>query len=79
MKKCFFISALLLCFLHSQARHVAGGELFYEYIGPGNTSGSASSVYRITLRLFRDCTTSGPVLEAENVIVGIYSNDNNLL
>lgn len=79
MKKCFFILASLLCFLSAQARHVAGGELFYEYIGPANSGGSAGSVYRITLRLFRDCATSGPVLEVENVTVGIYSNDNNLL
>jgi gliding motility-associated-like protein len=79
MKMFFFISAFLLCFLPSQARHVAGGELFYEYLGPGNLSGSANSLYRITLRLFRDCATTGPLLEVENVTVGIYSNDNGLL
>lgn len=79
MKKLFFISAFLLCFISAQARHVAGGELFYEYLGPGNSPGGASSLYRITLRLFRDCNTTGPQLEVENVTVGVYANDNSLL
>ncbi len=55
------------------ARHVAGGELFYEYISPGNTPGT--SVYRITLRLFRDCASPGPLLQNESVTVGIYANN----
>jgi hypothetical protein len=75
MKKFFFIVILFICSLPATARHVAGGELFYEYLG---TSGS-NSTYRITLRLFRDCLSSGPLLQNENVTVGIYSNSNNAL
>jgi len=56
------------------ARHVAGGELFYEYLGP---AGGNSSNYRITLRLFRECNSPGPLLENEPVTVGIYSNATN--
>jgi gliding motility-associated-like protein len=78
MKKWFYTIAILLIALPAMARHVAGGELFYEYLGPGTNSNSSAptSSYRITLRLFRDCASTGPVLESEQVTVGIYSNDN---
>ena len=71
MKKYFFIIGLFLCSFPATAKHVAGGELFYEYMGPGNVGGT--STYRITLRLFRDCQSTGPLLENEPVTVGIYS------
>jgi gliding motility-associated-like protein len=74
MKKYFFIVVLFICSIPATARHVAGGELFYEYLGP---AGSGSSSYRITLRLFRDCLSSGPLLQNENVTVGIFSSANN--
>lgn len=76
MKKFFFISLFAISFLPAVARHVAGGELFYEYLGD---AGGGNSQYRITLRLFRDCASSGPLLQAESVTVGIFSNDNNAL
>jgi gliding motility-associated-like protein len=77
VKKLFFLYVCLICLLPASARHVAGGELFYEYLGFGNTPGTSN--YKITLRLFRDCQSSGPLLESETVIVGIYSNDNGAL
>ena len=73
MKNYFFIVILLLCSLPATARHVAGGELFYEYLGEGATAGT--SIYRITLRLFRDCISNGPLLDNEPVTVGIYANN----
>lgn len=36
----------------AEARHIAGGELSYEYLGPGTGSNLR---YRITMRLYRDC------------------------
>ncbi len=72
MKKLFFTLISFFFFLSSQARHVAGGELFYEYLGDGTTAGT--SLYRISLRLFRDCASGGPLLENEIVNVGIYSS-----
>lgn len=72
MKNGFFIVILLFFVLPATARHVAGGELFYQYLGPGATSGTSS--YQISLRLFRDCQSSGPLLENENVTVGIYAS-----
>ena len=52
------------------ARHIAGGELFYEYVKPGTAVNT--STYQITLRLFRDCDSPGPFLDVEKVTVGIY-------
>ena len=42
----------LLLFEAAVARHIAGGELSYEYLGPGTGS---NLKYRITMRLYRDC------------------------
>lgn len=53
---------MLLGLMHtSEARHIAGGEMSYEYLGSGSQSGSGR--YRITLRLFRDCQSSGSQLD----------------
>lgn len=72
MKKTFFIIFLLICTLPALSRHVAGGELYYEYLGSGNAPNTSN--YRITLRLFRECSSNGPRLENERVNVGIYDN-----
>ncbi len=53
------------------ARHIAGGELFYEV-----ESRSANDVtYIVTLRLFRSCESLGPLLQNETVNVGIYDGN----
>lgn len=63
MKKNIAIFLILCCFyLSSFGRHIAGGEIYYEYLGPGSTPGT--SQYKITLRLFRDCQSSGAQLDA---------------
>ena len=77
MKKFFFIVFFLCTTSSLLAKHVAGGELFYEYLGPGSNSNTKQ--YKVTLRLFRDFynpsgtgTNTGPQLQNEQVIVGIY-------
>ena len=60
MKKIFVI-LFIFCSAPSFARHITGGEIFYQWIGPGTTTGT--SQYRITLRLFRDCQSSGAQLD----------------
>jgi gliding motility-associated-like protein len=49
------ILCLFLAFLSANvfAGHIAGGEIFYRYIGPSNNGNS--SRYLITIRLFREC------------------------
>ncbi|MEI6583937.1 MAG: PKD domain-containing protein [Chitinophagia bacterium] len=76
MKKGIVSILLLLSTTGIFARHIAGGELFYTYIGAGSPTptGKPTANYRVTLRLFRDCSSSGPQLESEQVTVGIYAN-----
>jgi gliding motility-associated-like protein len=71
MKRWVFIVSLIVYCMPAMARHVAGGELFYEYLGPASPG---MSNYRITLRLFRDCASSGPLLQVEAPTVGVYEN-----
>src|SRR5437016_9331103 len=40
------------------AEHIKGGELYYEYLGPGSTSNT--SQYRLTLKLYIDCNATNP-------------------
>src|SRR6185503_2107897 len=65
---CIFISAPAF------AKHIVGGEIFYQWIGPGATPGT--SVYRITLRLFRDSLSSGAQLDP-TVNIGILDKFTN--
>ncbi|WEK35821.1 MAG: PKD domain-containing protein [Candidatus Pseudobacter hemicellulosilyticus] len=55
--------ASLLCLLMGfsiplMAAHIRGGEMYYQYLGPG--SGSGSSRYLITLKLYIDCFQNSP-------------------
>ncbi len=74
MKKLFFIVIIVLYSSPALARHIAGGELFYEYLGTSDNGGG--NMYKVTLRLFRDCASSGPLLQNEKVTVGVYENNN---
>jgi gliding motility-associated-like protein len=62
----------LTVFTSLKARHIAGGEMSYQYVGPGSTS--STSEYRITLRLYRDCQSTGAQLDPVAAIT-IYDND----
>lgn len=70
MKRLVLLILLTVAFATAHANHIAGGELFYTYVGPGSTPGS--SLYNLTMRLFRDCNSTGQQLETEVVKVGIY-------
>ncbi|MDI6438755.1 hypothetical protein FCL43_022845, partial [Enterobacter hormaechei] len=76
MKKLLFIISILLFSLPAIAKHIAGGELMYQYLGD---AGGGNSNYLLTLRLFRDCFSTGPLLEREQVNVGVYDENNNLI
>ena len=58
-------SVFFFCTLVS-ARHIKGGWIQYEYGGVGATAGT--SVYKITVYVFRDCSQQGPMPGA----LGIY-------
>lgn len=62
MKKLIFTFFVLLTLLADvYGTHIAGGEIYYEYLGPG--AAANTDRYRITLRLFKDCNTGGADLE----------------
>lgn len=71
LKRIYFAIAFLLFITTAQARHVAGGELYYRYISSNGTM----STYEVTLRLFRDCQSTGPRLENERATLNIYGNN----
>lgn len=56
MRKALAIALLLLGTIQSLfAEHIKGGEMFYEYLGPG---GPGTSQYRVTLKLYIDCNAN---------------------
>jgi gliding motility-associated-like protein len=73
MRKLLLVLVIVLTGLPAMARHIAGGEMYYEWLSPGVGN---TSMYRVTLRLFRDCQSSGPLLENEVVTAGIYEGTN---
>ncbi|HXL58643.1 MAG TPA: hypothetical protein VN958_20415, partial [Chitinophagaceae bacterium] len=77
MKKLFISLITLVCSLYAFASHISGGELFYEYIGPGTAPNT--DLYKITMRLFRECESNGQELNTERVTIGIYNNSDNTI
>ncbi len=75
MKTSFlFLTCSLLClFQPCRAAHIVGGEMIYEYQGPG--SAANTNRYIITLKLFRDQFTTGAAMPSD-VSIGIFNNDN---
>lgn len=74
MKKFLLLFLLSFSFFTTFAKHIIGGEVIYNYIGPGISN---SRTYSVTLRLFRDNLTIGGAALPDNVPIGIFNNDNN--
>ncbi|MEO6453737.1 MAG: PKD domain-containing protein, partial [Ginsengibacter sp.] len=74
MKKIFFVFFLTLYSCISFASHITGGEMIYEYIGPGSEPNTKK--FTITLKLFRDEHTTGAPMPP-SVFIGIFDNDTN--
>ncbi len=71
MTRRILILLLLAISASVHAAHIAGGELQYKYIGPGS---AGTDQYEVTMRLFRECSSTGPQLANEIVNVGAYSS-----
>jgi gliding motility-associated-like protein len=78
MKKIIPFIMLLFIGFAAKATHIAGGEVFYEYLGAG--AAANTSKYKITMRLFRECNpplsgngTAAASLNGEKVVIGIYA------
>ena len=59
----------------ARAAHIVGGEMLYEYVGPGINPNTSN--YIITLKLFRDQLTTGAAMPGD-VFIGIFNNDNGI-
>ncbi|MBS1513105.1 MAG: PKD domain-containing protein [Bacteroidetes bacterium] len=70
MKKFVTTCFLLFCFWDAFATHIIGGEMRYEYIGPGVAPNSKQ--YRIRLLLLRGPTGAAFI---NQYIVGVFNND----
>lgn len=68
---------LILCFIllllsdSAHAEHIAGGSISYTYLG--TTTGGNAGRYRITLKLYRECESTGAKLDSV-VAITIYPN-----
>jgi len=75
MKKILVSLFILFQSVYCFAGHIAGGEIFYQYIGPGVATNS--SQYAITLRLFRECNPVGSAAPLPtSLAINIYNNTN---
>ena len=62
MKRFLICTFLIFLFSDAFSAHITGGEMIYQYLGPGNTANTKR--YRITLKLFRDETGGGAAMPA---------------
>ncbi|RYE22916.1 MAG: PKD domain-containing protein [Sphingobacteriales bacterium] len=72
MKSILLILFLLLGSTVAKAAHITGGEMIYDYIGPG--AAPNSKTYRITLKLFRDDNCFNCAAMPTSVIIGVFNN-----
>ncbi|MDQ3111409.1 MAG: PKD domain-containing protein [Bacteroidota bacterium] len=70
LRVCAFSLLFLLSFTGAKATHIVGGEIFYDCLG-GN-------VYRITLKVYRDCINGQAPYDAP-AYVGIFNMNGTLL
>ncbi len=76
MKKILLFSLLLTVFSGTYAAHIIGGELRYEFVGPG--SQPDRKIYKIILLLVKGDATGPNVAQLPaSVLVGVFNNDNN--
>lgn len=76
MKKIILVCLLSLIISSGFAAHIIGGELRYEFVGPGSLPNT--KIYKIILLLVKGDATGPTVADlAPFYLVGIFNNDNN--
>ena len=73
MKSACILFLFLVCSFSLFARHIKGGEVYYEYKG---TDANGNDRFYITARLFLDCSATASQID-QNVFLGIYRNSDN--
>ena len=71
MKKYLLSFIFIFSLVPAFARHITGGEVIYDYLGPGAAPNTKR--YKITLRLFRDNLTVNGALMPPAVRLGIFA------
>ncbi len=77
MKK-FFLSILIIgcCTLAAFANHITGGEMYYTYIGRSG----ANYVYRVTLKLYRDCNAPPDAAQLDpSAYIAVFDNKTGIM
>ncbi len=74
--KLLALSILMAFCLSASAAHITGGEMIYDYVGPGTNANSTK--FKITLRLFRDNFCSNCAGMPNQVSIGIFSGGNTI-
>lgn len=57
----WIFTLLVLGQFSAEGRHIVGGEIFYDYLGPGSQPNTQN--YRFTMKLFRDCAGNGAAFD----------------
>ncbi len=75
MKRLLVIIVTLFLSKSVFAEHITGGEMFYRFTG---ISATGEYQYAVTLKLYRDCFSSGAQLD-ESAAIGIFNRTSNSL
>jgi gliding motility-associated-like protein len=69
MKKLYFLFFSVLLYVAAFAEHITGGEMYYVLVGQSGND----YTYRVTLKLYRDCFSSGAQLDGAAAIA-VFNN-----
>lgn len=76
MRKVLAIALLFFGSIQSLiAEHIKGGEMYYEYLGPG--SGANTAQYRVTLKLYIDCNANSAGQLDSEIRMTVFDKSNN--
>jgi gliding motility-associated-like protein len=75
MKRLLILLLIFSSFTKCFGSHISGGEMIYEYVGPGSLPNT--KIYKITLILFRDENCSSCAVMPGLVRIGVFNNNNN--
>jgi len=76
MKKLLAAGIAILCFMPVFARHIRGGELSYQYLGPGQSANTSS--YLLRLKLYIDCNANDPGQNETSAPFTIFRKSDNI-
>jgi gliding motility-associated-like protein len=74
MKKIVLSITVFFAVVNAFANHITGGEMYYTLTGQSGTSYS----YHVTLKLYRDCNSTGAQLD-DSAPIAVFNNSGNTL